>query len=343
MEKEKLLSICIPTYNREVYLLKAIKSIEMQLTPEIINLVEICINDNASTDNTEGMIRDYIEKNKNINITFNKNDKNYGADYNYIKSIDIAKGKFCWYLGSDDALEENSLKYVIEILKKHKQDTFIFLGTNNIYDFTLKIHQKNQIKHPAILSQKYTEDILIEDIEEISSCCLNAFGYLSVIIFNRAEWNKIDKFEKYYGTAYVHMYKLYQMIKKYPKLLYIRKEIVKYRSDNDFFVQDVKVYKRALLDIDGYNIITSEVFGDNRNIYRNVIASVIETYVKLHVKQMINENKKNRVKFFIKIFIQYKSYSEYWRYCFFNSLLIALFSKKHLIRIKKTIYGQGRV
>ena len=51
-----LLSICIPTYNRETYLAKTLDSIVNQnifLSSDDINIV---ISDNCSTDGTEALV-----------------------------------------------------------------------------------------------------------------------------------------------------------------------------------------------------------------------------------------------------------------------------------------------
>jgi len=49
------LSICIPTYNRAAFLGEALDSVIRQATDE----VEIVVSDNASTDNTEALVREY--------------------------------------------------------------------------------------------------------------------------------------------------------------------------------------------------------------------------------------------------------------------------------------------
>lgn len=64
-EKQPLLSICIPTYNRAECLQKSIESIICQ--PEFQNGdVEIAISDNASTDDTEALGRSYADRFPNI-------------------------------------------------------------------------------------------------------------------------------------------------------------------------------------------------------------------------------------------------------------------------------------
>ncbi|MBR7037253.1 glycosyltransferase [bacterium] len=60
--KQPILSICIPTYNREVYLKRLVDSIISQKEFVDTDDIEIVISDNASTDSTKDMINKYINK-----------------------------------------------------------------------------------------------------------------------------------------------------------------------------------------------------------------------------------------------------------------------------------------
>ena len=64
--KQPLLSICIPTYNRASYLEGAIQNI---ITDNAFgDEVEIIISDNASTDNTEEIAKKYTQKHYNLSL-----------------------------------------------------------------------------------------------------------------------------------------------------------------------------------------------------------------------------------------------------------------------------------
>ena len=106
------LSICIPTYNREKYLKEAIESITCQLDDSLVDKVEICISDNASTDNTKQLIENF--QNQYKNITYFRQSQNMGADMNYLKVIEIAHGNYCWFLGSDDIVLPTSISKIIK-------------------------------------------------------------------------------------------------------------------------------------------------------------------------------------------------------------------------------------
>jgi len=141
MTKIKL-SICIPTYNRAEYLPEAIESVLSQITPEIKDLVEICISDNASTDNTAEIVKQFQEKNI-CKIVYNRNDKNIGADRNFLKVVEMANGEYCWWLGSDDALEDVILSKLLKIINDTNEEFYMLI--QNCYDLTLS--KKFNCKH----------------------------------------------------------------------------------------------------------------------------------------------------------------------------------------------------
>lgn len=62
--KQPLLSICIPTYNRSTYLEEALCNIINDTS--FSDDIEIIISDNASTDNTQEIVSKYIKHYSNI-------------------------------------------------------------------------------------------------------------------------------------------------------------------------------------------------------------------------------------------------------------------------------------
>lgn len=115
MENKPLLSICIPTYNREKYLKECLDSV---INQEWFNEeeIEIVISDNASTDNTKQLVATYIKK--HTNIIYHRNDINIWPLKNFIKLPDYAHWEYIWYLSDDDMLSDIGLKTTLEVIKK---------------------------------------------------------------------------------------------------------------------------------------------------------------------------------------------------------------------------------
>lgn len=118
-EKKKynyLISFIIPVYNRKNSLKNAINSI---LCSDFKDY-EIILIDDASTDGSTELCKEYQEKDtlfKAICLS-----ENYGPGYARNKGIDIAKGKWIYFLDSDDEIVTSSLKAVADKLYKLPND-----------------------------------------------------------------------------------------------------------------------------------------------------------------------------------------------------------------------------
>lgn len=94
------LSITIPTYNRAPYLQYLLGSLERQIG-DLTHSYEIVISDNASTDDTETVVKSFLGK---LNIVYVKRDKNYGPADNRIELVKHARGIVQLNIGDDDDL-----------------------------------------------------------------------------------------------------------------------------------------------------------------------------------------------------------------------------------------------
>lgn len=140
MENKYLLSICIPTYNRAPYLKKCLDSLICQ-NEFIQGKVEIVISDNASTDNTEAMVRNYMSKYKDI--FYYKNKENI-KDKNFPLAFMRANG-ILRKLSNDTSIFQNeSLKILCEAAQKYCDSRPVLFWTNGNLK-TLKVGNTKQV------------------------------------------------------------------------------------------------------------------------------------------------------------------------------------------------------
>ncbi|MED4601270.1 glycosyltransferase family A protein [Paenibacillus validus] len=134
--KKPLLTIIIPTYNRASLLEKALKS----LLPQIKDLedVELVVSDNASTDQTEEVVRQALQTGS---FKYNRNNENMGAVGNIFTAIEeIATGEYCWVIGDDDMVRQGKVNKIVEIIKENKLIDYFFINY-----FTKQIKERDGI------------------------------------------------------------------------------------------------------------------------------------------------------------------------------------------------------
>lgn len=107
-----LVSIVIPAYNHERYVVQSLSSAINQTYPNI----ELIIIDDGSTDGTADLIENTLKKNShNRDVTFVR-QTNQGLSKTLNKAIMIAKGEFVQFLASDDAYLPDRTSRCVEAL-----------------------------------------------------------------------------------------------------------------------------------------------------------------------------------------------------------------------------------
>lgn len=318
------LSICIPTYNRGAFIGQTIESIICQATDD----VEVIISDNASTDNTEEVVREYQQRFPRI-IYF-RWEKNMGADRNYLKVIELANGEYCWFMGSDDRVEAGGIAAVLEALKKYPGLAGITLNRNA---YNVDMSQKIPDRPPA---GKLDHDKLFKSCDEFFPILGHYIGYIPAQLVNRELWNEAVRANDPtpYFNAYVHIYVIANMMKKNPNWLYIHKKCVGWRSGNSSFLGE-GLYKFLEMVALGPEKILRDVFGRDTMPYNGMMRHL----ASVDVFYMILKSKLNNAPalFFRKSFIL--CIRTYWRYPIFWLKTFPLFvAPKPLLKIMHHIY-----
>lgn len=110
--KQPLLSICIPTYNRSRFLKESLERFRLAITPDMD--IEVLVSDNCSPDNTSFVVQEAI--NNGLKCTYVKNESNIGPDGNFLQCFRIATGKYVWLCGDDDYLIPDNFKQLYDCI-----------------------------------------------------------------------------------------------------------------------------------------------------------------------------------------------------------------------------------
>lgn len=148
---QPLVSICIPTYNRSACLKQTLDSILPQ--KEFVDgRVEVVINDNASTDDTEVVSKPYTTRYSNIH--YFKNPENL-LDRNYPITFSRATGKLRKLNNDTAVLLPGALKYLCDMEQKYEDTRPVMFFSNG----KTSPHSKEQITDQVLDFQAFIRTI----------------------------------------------------------------------------------------------------------------------------------------------------------------------------------------
>ncbi len=113
--KNPRVSIGIPVYNGEKYLAAALDSLLAQTYADF----EVAISDNASTDRTEKICREYAARDSRIR--YERQPKNLGMTWNFSHVVEMARGEYFRWHAHDDTCAPTLLEKCVEALDRHPE------------------------------------------------------------------------------------------------------------------------------------------------------------------------------------------------------------------------------
>jgi len=111
--KKPKVSIGMPVYNGEKFITEALESILAQSFQDF----ELIISDNASTDRTQEICLEYVQKDSRI--SYHRNEKNLGAAPNYNLLFHMAKGEYFKWAACDDKMAPDFLSKCVDVLDQN--------------------------------------------------------------------------------------------------------------------------------------------------------------------------------------------------------------------------------
>jgi glycosyltransferase involved in cell wall biosynthesis len=136
IRNQPLVSVCIPTYNAEKTVVSTLKSILDQTYQNL----EIIIVDNASTDDTLALLRKFEDP----RIKIYKNSKNIGAEKNWSRCIELARGEYIAIFHADDL-------YMLEMVEKQVQAFQDNPSVGAVFTMANRINERGEVLGEGIL------------------------------------------------------------------------------------------------------------------------------------------------------------------------------------------------
>ncbi len=156
--EQDLITVIIPVYNSEKYFGKCIESILNQTYQNI----EIIIINDCSTDESENIILDYLGKDNRI--TYLSNETNLGVGKTRNIGIDRAKGKYIYFIDSDDYIEESTLADLHDAIQEGDSFCCMMQAYRTIdgkdYLFSRSKEELSLLRSPSVCFRLFNKNFL---------------------------------------------------------------------------------------------------------------------------------------------------------------------------------------
>lgn len=190
------ISICIPQYNRIDFLKIALHEIAEQTYSNL----EICISDDASTDNTEEEINK-LKATYKFPLVYERFHKNQGYDRNLRKSMELATGDYCFILGNDDSL--NGVDAISKLV--------YFLQARQLPDVGF-CNSADYINRQDIQMRAQLSDVIGNGID-VAMKYYSSFSFVAGLIFKKQAFEHYNT-DQYDKSIYVQIYLATTIISK---------------------------------------------------------------------------------------------------------------------------------
>jgi glycosyltransferase involved in cell wall biosynthesis len=144
-------SIIIPAYNVEKYLVKCLDSVVTQTYKSI----EIIVVNDGSTDNTPSIVESYSEIDNRIIII---GQENQGLSVARNVGLNASHGDYIYFLDADDFISKSAIENSLDFAEKNKLD----IVEGRIVHYYDENHQS-----PSVGSNWKNEPIILEEISDI--------------------------------------------------------------------------------------------------------------------------------------------------------------------------------
>lgn len=272
------LSICIPTYNFGSFIGATLDNVLSQT----VEGVEVVVLDGGSTDETEEIVRSFLRRFPSLR--YRRLDARGGIDRDIARTVEMARGEYCWLFSSDDLMKPNAISRMVDEIGSGS-DVYVC-------GFTLCDREMRPIMdHPILRSASDAEFDLGDERErrsyfEQARTTTAFFSFAGSLIFRKERWDAVDLDEDFVGSLWAHVARLFRLIPAGLRVKYLASPYLLKRSQNDSFL-DRGIAHRQAIAIDGYHRLARTFFSDDgfeaRNI-RRVVANEFPPWILLDAK-----------------------------------------------------------
>lgn len=180
-----ILTIAIPTYNRANYLKENLDVLLPQCN-KFKDSVEVIISDNASKDETEAVVRGFIE-NSMYPVKYNRNIENKGIPANIEIVTGSSQGKYIFLMGDDDIMSYNFLDIIMPFLQSDVEYGIIHWG---------RLVGDENCNNNNIHNKQFRGLVNISSASDFLRSTVSATNFLSSCLFSKKCWELGNKYSE---------------------------------------------------------------------------------------------------------------------------------------------------
>jgi len=255
------LSICIPTYNFGPFIGTTLQSVLSQVEED----VEVVVLDGGSSDDTTKVVESFQERYPCLR--YERRDERGGIDRDIARTVDLARGEYCWLFCADDVMKPGAMKRMLEHLDSGCDVYLCGLTLCTLNMQPLGDHRVSRIKTESQFDLSDTRERTIYFKHALTTTAF--FSFAGSLAFKKSRWDEIGLDEEFVGSLWAHVARFFQMIPTGLRLHYIPTAYLFKRSDNDSFM-DKGLVNRYAIAIDGYHRLADACFPQGSREARDV-------------------------------------------------------------------------
>jgi len=246
------LSICMPTYNFGAYIAETLESIVPQLEPG----VEIVILDGGSSDETPRVVEPFTRL--HARVTYVRQATRGGIDRDMARSVELARGEYCWLFSSDDVMKPGALS---RVLGEIESGLDVYVCGLTLCDKRMQVIGE----HPVSRARRGEVFQLGSEYDRrryfaLADTTTAFFSFMGSLAFRRRRWQEHSLEQAYVGSCWAHVVRFMRMLPDGLALKYVGDSLQYKRGDNDSFMEKGLLHRYAIA-IEGYHRIAADIFG----------------------------------------------------------------------------------
>jgi len=189
------LSFCITTRNRAAFIGTTLQNLISQATDE----VEIVVLDAASNDGTPDTVLKLARSFPRLR--YFRQETNRGLDRDYDRTVELARGKYCWMMSDDDILTPDAVAEVLGHCRG-TYDLVIVNAEDRDADLREIIGQR---RLPFLENKVYKPS----DTNRLFADVANHLSFIPGVVIRRDLWLSRDR-KPYFDSLFVHVGVIFQ-------------------------------------------------------------------------------------------------------------------------------------